>query len=112
MKCKLQQPVKDFMYAIGIVFGILGLALYFPVCIGYILINLELGLDLTLNKHIYESPEEVYRALGAVWLMLVLVGGFSLGLIYNILKLLKTLILKPKVFKNWFKENIYNCEGK
>ena len=111
MKCKLQQPVKDFMYVITIIFGMLGLVLYFPVCIGYILIKLELGLDLILSEHIYESPEEVYRALGAIWLMLVLVGGLSLGLIYNIVKLLKTLVFEPRLLKYWFKENIYKCEG-
>lgn len=111
MKCKLQQPVKDFMYAIVIVFGMLGLVLYFPVCIGYALTQLEVGLDILPDKHIFESPEEVYRALGAVWLMMVMVGGLTLALIYNILKLLKTLVFKPKYIKVWFKENIYNCEG-
>ena len=119
MKCKLQQPVKDFMLvllAVIIVIGTLTLiasGLFW--LIGYTTIQFDICI---VGEKVFQSPLEVYLTQGIVISVFIILAGlliFALGsillLVGSFVKfLLKAIFTKGKE-RNWFKENIYNCEG-
>lgn len=125
MKCKLQQPVKDFMLillAVIIVIGTLTLlAMGLFWIIGYTTIQFDICI---VGEKVFQSPSEVYYVQGIVISVALIVAGlliFTSGSIFasgSILFLVGTFIkfLVKAIFikgeeRNWFKENIYNCEG-
>ena len=119
MKCKLQQPVKDFItisLAAIIFIGVLALT----VCsifyiVGYITIQSDICV---VGARAFSSPAEVYLTQGIFLVLGVVILGimlFIIGsllfLIYSFMKfLVRAIFIKGKE-RNWFKENIYNCEG-
>ena len=119
MKCKLQQPVKDFMLillAVIIVIGTLALiATGLFWLIGYATIQFDICV---VGERVFYSPFEVYRLQGIViGVALILAGllifasGSILFLVGSFIKFIfKAIFVKGKE-RNWFKENIYNCEG-
>ena len=119
MKCKLQQPVKDFMsvlLAVIIVIGILTLiATGLFWLIGYATIQFDICI---VGEKVFQSPSEVYLVQGIIMtVVLVFAGllilglGSTLFLIGSFVKFIfKAIFVKGKE-RNWFKENIYNCEG-
>ena len=119
MKCKLQQPVKDFITIslAGIIFiGVLALI----VCsifhaVGYVTIQSDICI---VGARAFSSPAEVYLTQGIILVAGVVILGvslFTIGsllfLIYSFVKfLVRAIFIKGKE-RNWFKENIYNCGG-
>ena len=112
MKCKLQQPVKDFITDILFVLSMFGITCTVPAMLGMLLVYLEIGLDIFSASAVFESPYLFYQALGAYWLLAFISGVIVLVLGVKILQGVYLLIFNRRVIKNWFKENIYNCEGK
>ena len=119
MKCKLQQPVKDFMLillAVIIFIGtltILATGLFWLV--GYTTIQFDICI---VGERVFQSPTEVYLIQGIiVTVALVLVGlllvatGSILFLVGTFIKFIFKAIFGKGKERNWFKENIYNCEG-
>ena len=111
MKCKLQQPVKDFITDILFVLSMFGITCTVPAMLGMLLVYLEIGLDIFSASAVFESPYLFYQALGAYWLLAFILGVIVLVLGVKILQGVYLLIFNRRVIKNWFKENIYNCEG-
>ncbi len=119
MKCKLQQPVKDFMLillAVVIVIGTLTLiALGLFWLIGYTTIQFDICI---VGEKVFQSPSEVYLVQGITMTVVLVFAGlliFGLGatlfLVGTFIKFIfKAIFVKGKE-RNWFKENIYNCEG-
>ena len=119
MKCKLQQPVKDFMLillAVIIVIGTLTLlAMGLFWLIGYTTIQFDVCI---VGEKVFQSPSEVYLVQGIViGIALILAGllifasGSILFQVGSFIKFIfKAIFIKGKE-RNWFKENIYNCEG-
>ena len=119
MKCKLQQPVKDFMLvllAVVIVIGTLTLlAMGLFWLIGYTTIQFDVCI---VGEKVFQSPSEVYYIQGITMTMVLVFAGlliFTLGSILSpvvsfIKFIFKAIFTKGKE-RNWFKENIYNCEG-
>ena len=119
MKCKLQQPVKDFMLillAVIIVIGTLTLlAMGLFWLIGYTTIQFDVCI---VGEKVFQSPSEVYLVQGIViGIALILAGllifasGSILFQVGSFIKFIfKAIFIKGKERK-WFKENIYNCEG-
>ena len=119
MKCKLQQPVKDFMLvllAVIIVIGILTLiasGLFW--LIGYATIQFDICV---VGEKVFQSPSEVYLTQGIIIIvilifagLLIFASGSILFLVGTFIKFIfKAIFVKGKE-RNWFKENIYNCEG-
>ena len=119
MKCKLQQPVKEFItisLAAIIFIGVLTLT----VCsifyvVGYVTIQSDICM---IGARAFSSPAEVYLTQGITLVVGVVILGVALfiigSLIFSIYSFVKFLIraifIKGKE-RNWFKENIYNCEG-
>ena len=112
MKCKLQQPIKDFIIDILFVLSMFGITCTVPAMLGMLLVYLEIGLDIFSASAVFESPYLFYQALGAYWLLAFLLGVMVLVLGIKILHGVYLLTFNRRVIKNWFKENIYNCEGK
>ena len=119
MKCKLQQPVKDFMLillAVIIVIGTLTLlAMGLFWLIGYTTIQFDIYV---VGERVFYSPFEVYRVQGTViGIALILAGllifasGSILFLVGSFIKFIFKAIFIKGEERNWFKENIYNCEG-
>ena len=119
MKCKLQQPVKDFMLvllAVVIVIGTLTLiasGLFW--LIGYTTIQFDICI---IGEKVFQSPSEVYLTQGIVLsIFIILIGllifasGSILFLVGTFIKFLVKAIFIKGEERNWFKENIYNCEG-
>ena len=119
MKCKLQQPVKDFMLvllAVVIVIGTLTLiALGLFWLIGYTTIQFDICI---VGEKVFQSPSEVYLTQGIIMIvilifagLLIFASGSILFLVGSFVKFIfKAIFVKGKERK-WFKENIYNCEG-
>ena len=119
MKCKLQQPVKDFMLillAVIIVIGTLTLlAMGVFWLIGYATIQFDICI---VGEKVFQSPSEVYYIQGIIISVILIFAGlliFALGsilfLVGSFIKFIyKAIFVKGKE-RNWFKENIYNCEG-
>ena len=119
MKCKLQQPVKDFMLillAVVIVIGTLTLiasGLFW--LIGYTTIQFDICV---VGERVFQSPSEVYLIQGIIMTMILIFAGLLIFASGSILFLVGTFIkfIFKAIFvkgkeRNWFKENIYNCEG-
>ena len=119
MKCKLQQPVKDFMLILLEVIIVIGtltlLAMGLFWLIGYTTIQFDVYI---VGEKVFQSPSEVYLVQGTViGAILILAGilifglGVTLFLVGTFIKFIfKAIFVKGKE-RNWFKENIYNCEG-
>lgn len=119
MKCKLQQPVKDFMLillAVIIVIGTLTLlasGLFW--LIGYTTIQFDICI---VGEIVFQSPSEVYYVQGIILSvvliftgLLIFASGSILFLVGSSVKFIfKAIFIKGKE-RNWLKENIYNCEG-
>ena len=119
MKCKLQQPVKDFItisLAAIIFIGVLALT----VCsifyiVGYITIQSDICV---VGARAFSSPAEVYLTQGITLVVGVVILGIMLSAIGSFIYLLyifmkfivRAIFIKGKE-RDWFKENIYNCEG-
>ena len=119
MKCKLQQPVKDFMLillAVIIVIGTLTLlvmGLFW--LIGYTIIQFDICI---VGEKFYGSPAEVYLVQGIIICVVLIFAGFlifiigsGLFLVGSFIKFVFKAIFTKGKERNWFKENIYNCEG-
>ena len=119
MKCKLQQPVKDFMLvllAVVIVIGTLTLiasGLFW--LIGYTIIQFDICI---VGEKVFQSPSEVYLVQGIIMTvvlvfagLLIFASGSILFLVGTFIKFLFKAIFTKGKERNWFKENIYNCEG-
>ena len=119
MECKLQQPVKDFMLvllAVVIVIGTLTLiasGLFW--LIGYTTIQFDICI---VGERVFQSPSEVYLIQGIIMTMILIFAGLLIFASGSILFLVGTFIkfIFKAIFvkgkeRNWFKENIYNCEG-
>lgn len=119
MKCKLQQPVKDFMLillAVIIVTGTLTLlAMGLFWIIGYTTIQFDICI---VGEIVFQSPSEVYYVQGVIISVALIVAGLLIFVSGSILFpvgtfikfLVKAIFIKGEE-RNWFKENIYNCEG-
>ena len=119
MKCKLQQPVKDFMLIlleVIIVIGTLTLIVSGLLwLIGYTTIQFDICI---VGVRVFYDPFEVYIVHGIIMTMvLVFVGllifasGSILFLVGTFIKFIFKAIFIKGEERNWFKENIYNCEG-
>ena len=119
MKCKLQQPVKDFMLIlleVIIVIGTLTLLVMGLFClIGYTTIQFDICI---VGEKVYQSPSEVYLIQGIIMTMvlvfaglLIFIIGSGLFLVGSFIKFIFKAIFIKGEERNWFKENIYNCEG-
>ena len=119
MKCKLQQPVKDFMLillAVIIVIGTLTLlAMGLFWLIGYTTIQFDVCI---VGEKVFQSPSEVYLIQGIIMTvilvfagLLIFIIGSGLFLVGSFIKFLFKAIFIKGEERNWFKENIYNCEG-
>ena len=119
MKCKLQQPIKDFMLvllAVVIVIGTLTLiasGLFW--LIGYTTIQFDICI---VGEKVFQSPSEVYLVQGITMTVVLVFAGlliFGLGatlfLVGSFIKFIFKAIFTKGKERNWFKENIYNCEG-
>ena len=69
MKCKLQQPVKDFMLGTLIILFMFGIIFIVPALFGMFLVYLEVGLDIFSASAVFDSPYNFYQALGAYWIL-------------------------------------------
>ena len=119
MKCKLQQPVKDFMLLLlGVIIFIGTLTLIVMGLfwlIGYVTIQFDICV---VEESIFQSPSEVYFTQGIIIIvalifagLLIFASGSTLFLVGTFIKFIfKAIFVKGKE-RNWFKENIYNCEG-
>ena len=119
MKCKLQQPVKDFMLillAVIIVIGTLTLlAMGLFWLIGYTTIQFDVCI---VGEKVFQSPSEVYLTQGIIMIvilifagLLIFIIGSGLFLVGSFIKFIFKAIFTKGKERNWFKENIYNCEG-
>lgn len=111
MKCKLQQPIKDFITAILVVLSMFGIIFVVPAMFGMLLVYLEIGLDIFSASAVFESPYNFYLALGTYWILTPILGILVLLLGVKILQGIYYILFNRRVVKNWFKENIYKCEG-
>ena len=119
MKCKLQQPVKDFMLVLlaGVIFigtlTLIATGLFW--LIGYATIQFDICI---VGERVFQSPSEVYLIQGTIISMFIILAGlliFASGsvlfLVGSFIKFIfKAIFVKGKE-RNWFKINIYNCEG-
>ena len=119
MKCKLQQPVKDFMLLLlGVIIFIGTLTLIVMGLfwlIGYATIQFDICI---VGEKVFQSPSEVYFTQGiTICVVLIFAGllifasGSILFLVGSFVKFLVKAIFIKGEERNWFKENIYNCEG-
>ena len=119
MKCKLQQPVKDFMLILLEVIIVIGtltlLAMGLFCLIGYTTIQFDICV---VGERVYQSPSEVYLIQGIIMTMvlvfaglLIFIIGSGLFLVGSFIKFIFKAIFIKGEERNWFKENIYNCEG-
>lgn len=111
MKCKLQQPVKDFMLGVLIILFMFGAIFVIPSMLGIVLVYLEIGLDVFSTSAIFDSPYNFYQALGAYWILAFILSVVVLVLGAKVLQGMYLLVFNRRVITSWFKENIYNCEG-
>ena len=111
MKCKLQQPIKDFIIGILVILFMLGIIMTLPAMLGIVLVYLEIGLDVFSTSAIFDSPYNFYQALGAYWILAFILSVVVLVLGAKVLRGMYLLVFNRRVITNWFKENIYKCEG-
>ena len=111
MKCKLQQPIKDFMLGILVILFMFGAVFVIPAMLGIVLVYLEIGLDIFSTSVIFDSPYNFYQALGAYWILAFILSVLVLVLGAKVVQGIYLRVFNRRVIKNWFKENIYNCEG-
>lgn len=120
MKCKLQQPIKDFI-TISLAAIIFIVVLTLLVCgifyvVGYVTIQSDICV---VGAKAFSSPAEVYLTQGITLVVGVIILGIMLSaigsfiyLLYSFMKFLVRAIFVKGKERYWFKENIYNCEGK
>ena len=119
MKCKLQQPVKDFMLILLEVIIVIGtltlLAMGLFWLIGYTTIQFDVCI---VGEKVFQSPSEVYLIQGIIMTvilvfagLLIFIIGSGLFLVGSFIKFIFKAIFIKGEERNWFKENIYNCEG-
>lgn len=119
MKCKLQQPIKDFMLIIlGIIIFIGTLTLIVMGLlwlVGYITLQYDVCV---VSSRVFSSPSEVYLIQGIIvtfittlCVALIFASGSILFLVGTFIKFLIKAVFVKGNERNWFKENIYNCEG-
>ena len=119
MKCKLQQPIKDFMLILlGVIIFIVALTLIVMGLfwlVGYITIQFDICI---VGEKVFQSPSEVYYIQGIIISVILIFAGlliFALGsilfLVGSFVKFISKAIFVKGKERNWFKENIYNCEG-
>ena len=111
MKCKLQQPVKDFMLVLLTVIIDIGtltlIASGLFWLIGYTTIQFDICI---VGEKVFQSPTEVYLIQGLIVTFITILCGALLFVVGFVKFILKAIFVKGKE-RNWFKENIYNCEG-
>ena len=110
MKCKLQQPVKDFIIGTLVISFMFGVIFVIPAILGIVLVYLEIGMDVFNASAVFNSPYNFYQALGAYWILAFILSVVVLVLGAKVLQCIYLLVFNRRVIKNWFKENIYNCE--
>ena len=119
MKCKLQQPVKDFMLILLEVIIVIGtltlIASGLFWLIGYTTIQFDICI---VGERVFQSPSEVYLIHGIIMTvvlmfagLLIFIIGSGLFLVGSFIKFIFKAIFVKGEERNWFKENIYNCEG-
>ena len=119
MKCKLQQPIKDFMLILLEVIIVIGtltlLAMGLFWLIGYTTIQFDVCI---VGEKVFQSPSEVYLTQGIIMIvilifagLLIFASGSILFLVGSFIKFIFKAIFIKGEERNWFKENIYNCEG-
>ena len=111
MKCKLQQPVKDFIIGVLVILSMFGTIMILPALLGMLLVYLEIGVDIFNASAVFDSPYDFYIALGAYWIWAFGLSVVVLVLGIKVLQGVYLLVFNRRVIKKWFKENIYNCEG-
>ncbi len=111
MKCKLQQPIKDFMLGTLVISFMFVVIFVIPAILGIVLVYLEIGLDVFNASAVFDSPYNFYLALGAYWILAFILSVMLLILGTKIMYGVYLLVFNRRVIKKWFKENIYNCEG-
>ena len=111
MKCKLQRPVKDFILGILFILFMFGAIFVIPSMLGIVLVYLEIGMDVFSTSAIFDSPYNFYQALGAYWILAFILSVAVLVLGAKVLQCIYLLVFNRRVIKNWFKENMYKCEG-
>ena len=119
MKCKLQQPIKDFILILLSVIIVIGtltlLVMGLFWLIGYTTIQFDICI---IGGKFYGNPFDVYLTQGITICVVLIFAGLLIFASGSILFLVGTFIkfLIKAIFvkgneRNWIKENIYNCEG-
>lgn len=119
MKCKLQQPVKDFVLVLlGVIIFIGALTLIIMGLfwlVGYVTLQHDVCV---VSSRAFSSPSEVYLIQGIIvtfitvlCVALLFASGSILLLVGSFIKFVFKAICTKGEERNWFKENIYNCEG-
>ena len=120
MKCKLQQPVKEFIIAILAVAIVILILTIVVTGVSWLVGFATIQSDICIvGEKVFHSPAEVYLIQGIVINITLIFAGlfiFATGsLIFSVYSFVKFLVraifIKGKE-RDWFKENIYNCEGK
>lgn len=119
MKCKLQQPIKDFMLVLLSVIIFIGVLTLIVMGLLWLVGYVTLQYDVcVVSSRAFSSPSEVYLIQGIIVTFITVLCGALLFVIGSILYLMGGFVkfLVKAIFtkgeeRNWFKENIYNCEG-
>lgn len=119
MKYKLQQPIKDFMLVLlGVIIFIGALTLIvmgLVWLVGYVTLQYDVCV---VSSRAFSSSSEVYLIQGIIITFITTLCGallFAMGSILflagSFVKFIVKAIFTKGKERNWFKENIYNCEG-
>ena len=119
MKCKLQQPIKDFMLVLLAVVIVIGTLTLIATGLFWLIGYTTLQFDICIvGEKVFQSPTEVYLVQGITMTVVLVFAGLLIFIIGSGLFLVGTFIkfIFKAIFikgeeRNWFKENIYNCEG-
>ena len=83
--------------------------------IGYTTIQFDVCI---VGEKVFQSPSEVYLTQGIIMIvilifagLLIFIIGSGLFLVGSFIKFIFKAIFIKGEERNWFKENIYNCEG-
>ena len=119
MKCNLQQPIKDFMLVLLAVVIVIGTLTLIATGLFWLIGYTTLQFDICIvGEKVFQSPTEVYLVQGITMTVVLVFAGLLIFIIGSGLFLVGTFIkfIFKAIFikgeeRNWFKENIYNCEG-
>ena len=119
MKCNLQQPIKDFMLVLLASVIIIGTLTLIATGLFWLIGYTTLQFDICIvGEKVFQSPTEVYLVQGITMTVVLVFAGLLIFIIGSGLFLVGTFIkfIFKAIFikgeeRNWFKENIYNCEG-